>query len=180
MIFRVNLNKISGSKKKKNQENREDRVQKINNEDFKSNLMKIVVNFLQVSTIIFQYKFEWPNFVLNIVNVTNKFIPTNAEGFSVDCLVALSKLKFLSFFPNQYNLVTLNNRYIYFIKLVVTLIEPFVLWFTLIAVYLAYLKYKKEPVKGNPKVKKNIVVLFVITAFIVQPSLIQATLELFK
>jgi len=50
----------------------------------------------------------------------------------------------------------------------------------LVGVYLIYLKYQKEDLKGNPKVQKNIVVLFIITAFIVQPSLIQATLELFK
>jgi len=50
----------------------------------------------------------------------------------------------------------------------------------LFLVYIAYLKYCKEKIKGNPKVKKNMIVLFVVTAFLVQPTLIQATLELFK
>ena len=102
---------------------------------------------------------------MKIVDVTNKIVPTNSEGFSVDCLVAL---------------VSQDNQNIYFIKLVVTLLEPMFLWLGLIGVYVLYLRYKKEKLKGNPQVKKNIVVLFVITAFIVQPSLIQATLELFK
>jgi len=60
--IKVNLNKVSGAKKKKEGEKKEKRS--ISNEDFQSNLMKIVVNFLQVSTIIFQYRFDWPDFVI--------------------------------------------------------------------------------------------------------------------
>jgi len=99
------------------------------------------------------------------MDITNKIVPTNAEGFSVDCLVAL---------------VSQDNQNVYFIKLVVSLLEPFGLWLGLIGIYVIYMKYKKQTIKDNPQVKKNIIVLFVISAFIIQPSLIQATLELFK
>jgi len=54
------------------------------------------------------------------------------------------------------------------------------MWSALILVYLFYLKLKKETIKGNPKVKKNVVVLFIITAFILQPNIMQATLEMFR
>ena len=102
---------------------------------------------------------------MRIVDITNKVIPTNSEGFSVDCLVALASQ---------------DTQNIYFIKFAVTLLEPVALWLGLMGVYVLYLKHKKQTLKGNAEVKKNIVVLFVITAFIVQPSLIQATLELFQ
>jgi len=102
---------------------------------------------------------------MRIVDITNKVIPTNSEGFSVDCLVAL---------------ISQDTQNIYFIKFAVTLLEPVALWFGLMGVYILYLKHTKQQIKGNPEIQKNIIVLFVITAFIVQPSLIQATLELFK
>ena len=59
----MNLSKISGTKKSKVKKNGE-KKESISDDDFQSNLMKIVVNFLQVSTIIFQYKFDWPDFVI--------------------------------------------------------------------------------------------------------------------
>jgi len=39
------------------------KLKKIRNDDFHSNLIKIVVNYLQVVTIITNYKFEWPSYV---------------------------------------------------------------------------------------------------------------------
>jgi len=76
--------------------------------------------------------------------------------------------------------VTGNNQYINFIKLVITLIQPFVMLAGLFLVYLLYLKLTKEKIKGNPKVQKNVLVLFIITAFLLQPNIIQATLEMFR
>jgi len=35
----------------------------LENEDFQSNLMKIAINFFQVSSIIAQFEFKWPEFV---------------------------------------------------------------------------------------------------------------------
>jgi len=36
---------------------------KAKNDDFHSNLIKIVVNYLQVVSIIVNYRFEWPSYV---------------------------------------------------------------------------------------------------------------------
>ena len=65
--IKVNLNKVSGAKKKKEGDKKEKKYS-LSNEDFQSNLMKIVVNFLQVSSIIFLYRFDWPDFVNNLFN----------------------------------------------------------------------------------------------------------------
>jgi len=127
--------------------------------------MKITVNFLQVSTIVIQYNFDWPKFITNVVNVTNKAIPSDKNGFSIDCIIAL---------------ISGDNRYILFIKLVVTLLEPYVMWALLILTYILYLKIKSEKLIGNSKLKKNILVLFIITAFLLQPNIIQTTLEMFR
>ncbi len=60
------------------------------NEDFQSNLMKVAVNFLQVSSIITSYKFTWPKFVTSLGDVTSKIVPDDKNGFSVDCVIAMS------------------------------------------------------------------------------------------
>jgi len=62
--IKVNLNKVSGKKKRKSEKEGEgEKKNTLGAEDFQSNLMKIVVNFLQVSSIIFLYRFDWPDFV---------------------------------------------------------------------------------------------------------------------
>jgi len=62
--IKVNLNKVSGKNKRKSEKEGEDEKKNtLNPEDFQSNLMKVVVNFLQVSSIIFLYRFDWPDFV---------------------------------------------------------------------------------------------------------------------
>jgi len=64
--------------------------------------------------------------------------------------------------------------------LIITLIQPFAIWVLLILGYTLYLRVKKESLRGNVKLKRNVVVLFIITAFLFQPSVIQTTLEVFK
>lgn len=61
---KCNVAKMSNVKKAHLEDNKELK-DKLKNEDFQSNLMKIAVNFLQVSGIVIQYKFEWPKFVIN-------------------------------------------------------------------------------------------------------------------
>jgi len=138
---------------------------KITDGDFQSNLMKIAVNFLQVSTVVLQYKFEWPDFIRRAINITNKIIPSGSDGFSVDCIVTMAYGE---------------NKYTYFANLIVTLIQPFGVWLIMSGIYLLYLRFKGEKIRGNPRIKKSVVVIFIITGFMLQPTLIQSTLELFK
>jgi len=161
---KCNISKISDLKKAHRNEDKELR-EHLENEDFQSNLMKIAINFFQVSSIIAQFEFKWPEFIEGFVDVTNKFIPSDKDGFSIDCVITK---------------ITGSNDNIYFIKLVINLIQPFGLWLLLFLVYLLYLGVSKEGIRGNPNLRKNALVFFIITAFLLQPTIIQNTLESFQ
>ena len=49
--------------KKAEKENDESLRSQIADDEFQSNLMKIVVNFAQISSVLTQYKLQWPDFV---------------------------------------------------------------------------------------------------------------------
>jgi len=85
--IRTNITKITKVKKAQNDKTLQSDME---NEDFQSNLMKVAVNFLQVSSIITSYKFTWPKFITNLGNVTSKVVPDDKNGFSVDCVIAMS------------------------------------------------------------------------------------------
>jgi len=65
------------------------------------------------------------------------------------------------------------------VRFVLTLLQPIAIWVLLILFYICYSKAKKEEV-SNKALSRNIVMLFVIIAFIVQPDLIETCLEMFK
>jgi len=95
LLWGIRTNIMKGSKVKRAHKDENKEMQdELNNEDFQSNLMKVLVNFLQVSSIITQYKFEWPSFITNMGNVTGKIVPDDKNGFSVDCIIAMSKIYF--------------------------------------------------------------------------------------
>ena len=61
-------------------------------DDFQANIVKIVVNYLQVLAVITDYDFDWPNQVEDVTSVTQKFIPTDKDSFSIDCILSLGNL----------------------------------------------------------------------------------------
>jgi len=168
------------------------RKEALRTDSFQSNLMKITINFLQISGIVIQYNFDWPPFVKKLFPLLFNFTFRSLKLLmqQTKLFLAIKKdfrsIVSLQWVKNSFIIILLqfvvtgNNQYINFIKLVITLIQPFVMLAGLFLVYLLYLKLTKEKIKGNPKVQKNVLVLFIITAFLLQPNIIQATLEMFR
>jgi len=61
-------------------------------DDFQANIVKIVVNYLQVLGVITDYNFDWPSQVDDVNNIAQKFIPTDKDSFAVDCILSLSNI----------------------------------------------------------------------------------------
>lgn len=57
------MNKISKAKKAQKDKDLQDQIE---NERFQSNLMKVALNNIQLSSIVINLKFEWPSFVNNL------------------------------------------------------------------------------------------------------------------
>ena len=49
-----------------NRTQNEQKLKDLRYDDLQSNLIKIVVNYIQVATIITGYQFEWPSFVSDL------------------------------------------------------------------------------------------------------------------
>jgi len=59
-------------------------------DDFQANIVKIVVNYLQVLGVITDYSFDWPSQIDDANKIVQKFIPTDKDSFSIDCILSLS------------------------------------------------------------------------------------------
>jgi len=108
--------------------------------------------------------------------VTNKFIPTQKDALSIDCIIALSNL-----LTNYFNFLVIDeNTNLHFIKLVITVLNPFLSWAGLIVCYMLIRKIRGKGMKGNITFKRNLIVLFIIVSFMLQPDIIIRCLEMFR
>jgi len=123
------------------------------------NIMKIVVNFIQINSLIIQYNLNWPSYLLDPVKIANTIIPVGKDGFSIDCLIALNS-------SNSFN-----N---YLIRLFVTFFQPVIIWVFIMICYASLRKFKKYILQ------KDGVNLFLIISFVVQPNIIINCLEIFR
>jgi len=121
--------------------------------------MKILVNFIQMSSLIIQYNLNWPSYLIDPVRIANTIIPVGKDGFSIDCLIALSSS---------------NSFTNYLIKLFMTFFQPVFIWI-LIMLLNVLSKLKKRYL-----LRKEGMNLFLIISFIVQPNIILTCLEMFR
>ncbi len=63
-------------------------------------MMKIVIDFVQILTLISEFNFEFPSVVDSLYYGVTKIIPTNIDAVSVDCFIAMSKNLFSLSSPN--------------------------------------------------------------------------------
>lgn len=84
-IYRVNLR---GSKV-------QDDLHK--NSVLQSTMMKIVIDFVQILTLISEFNFEFPSVVDSLYYGVTKIIPTNIDAVSVDCFIAMRNNSFSLF-----------------------------------------------------------------------------------
>jgi len=58
----------------------------------RSTLIKIVIDFVQILTLISEFNLNFPSVVGSLYDGVTKIIPTNIDALSVDCFIALSKV----------------------------------------------------------------------------------------
>ena len=132
--------------------------------EFRTNLIKISVIFVQIMTIVKSYQFKWPELVSDLFDISSKILPTMKDGLAIDCfMLALVKEK----------------SDLYFIRFVVILLEPFSIWICFTVCYCLHTIAKKKSIKENANFKQNIWILFLIIGYMEQPQIVQACLEIF-
>jgi len=133
--------------------------------EFNSGILRIAFSYLQICGIIAQLNITWPDWVLETITYISGVSPGGEGGFSPNCLI--------KFFRD-------NDRDVYFIQLIITLIKPFLYWICLVCVYLLYLACVRTLSHSYGKLKKNVKIFFLIPAYMCQPSIIKATFILFR
>jgi len=61
------------------------------NSVLQSTLIKIVIDFVQILTLVSDLNFNSPSVVNSLYDGASKIIPINIDALSVDCFIALSK-----------------------------------------------------------------------------------------
>jgi len=125
--------------------------------------MKILVNFIQVNSLIIQYNLNWPSYLLDPVKITNTIIPVGKDGFSIDCLITLNSSD------------RFNDQ---LIRIFISFFQPLILWI-LIMLLNSLLKFKKRHMRKDIFTKEGIN-LSLIISFVVQPNIILNCLEMFR
>lgn len=64
------------------------------NSILQSTLMKIVIDFVQILTVVSEFNFDFPSVVDTLYDGITKILPTNLDAVSVDCFIAMSKVLF--------------------------------------------------------------------------------------
>lgn len=69
------------------------RMKSVNNKKsvVHSTLIKIVVDFVQILTLVSEFNLNFPSLVSSLYDGVSKILPTNIDALSVDCFIALSK-----------------------------------------------------------------------------------------
>ena len=112
-----------------------------------------------------------------IIWTINKLVPTGKDSLSIDCFISLGEFD-IFFLKLNFTLATGNNENMNFIRLILSQLQPFIIFFIIQAGYKLYRK-KKEQFK-HQNFKMDIISLCVIISLIVQPHLLQISLEVFK
>lgn len=133
---------------------------KLKSEDYQSTIMKIMVNYLQITSVIIKYPVNWPSTITDSVDGLNNIIPDIQSSFSSDCFIILT---------------TGNPAYVEFLAFIVNIVQPFICWLTIVFVYYLTVKIGDAIKKRKTKfenVKSNMTLLFVIVGFITQPGVL--------
>jgi len=64
----------------------------LQNSVVQSTLIKIIIDFVQILTLISQFNLNFPPVVGSLYDAVSKILPTNIDALSVDCFIALSKV----------------------------------------------------------------------------------------
>lgn len=117
--------------------------------------LKVLLNYLQMISIIQSLELKWPFYVRNFLNVYSNIGGVSNQILSVDCLL------------QHYNIQTESI----YIQTVLTLIIPFAIFcVSMIILWVIYMKNKK------PQTIRFIVIVIVVSIFL-QPSIIKSLFD---
>ena len=129
-------------------------------------LLRILVNYFQLISVIGGIPIAWPNFMQNTVNVNSKLGSFTDQLLAIDCFVR-----------GDANSV---SKYLIFLKIAVVAFGPFFLIIVSYLFWALYFTYKKRPIRGNRDFINKFVTTVVVICFNMQPVSIQTSFELFQ
>jgi hypothetical protein len=125
-------------------------------------LIKILINYIQIISIVASLNLDWPDFALQYLNVQETAGSFSQQSFSFDCHLSQKYV--------------LDNSQVYFYKLIVYMIMPIVLIFlSLLSWSVVSLIYK-----DLKYIKNHFVGSIVIIVFILHTILLKMTLSPFS
>lgn len=132
---------------------------------FHSILIKIIINYVQMSSLIVGIGIDWPTVISDLFSVLTNVFPSQKDGFSVECFLALNMT---------------NAEDIYYVRYFVTLVLPVFIWLLMAGIYAVKLKSHGERLRKNKTFKKNLAVFSVVIGFVSQPNIVKPSLEFFN
>ena len=126
-------------------------------------LIKILLNYVQLVSIVGSFSFEWPAAVKQMFNVQTKVSSSASEVFSVDCLLPQS-----------------DNPTIkpVFTKLLIIVLSPIFLMIAVTFIWIIIIKLKKTA--GKSKLIPNVTTTCIILLFMIHTTLVQTALTIFR
>eukprot|EP01016_Furgasonia_blochmanni_P027692 TRINITY_DN2915_c0_g1_i4.p1 TRINITY_DN2915_c0_g1~~TRINITY_DN2915_c0_g1_i4.p1 ORF type:complete len:788 (+),score=114.56 TRINITY_DN2915_c0_g1_i4:64-2427(+) len=134
----------------------------ISEENFESNLMKILTSYFQIISLVSSFSFKWPTQFTSLFEVNARFSVGSQEYLSVDCFYALifekSPLKPL------------------YLKMITILVLPIIILIVCPLIWYLYYQIRKQ---DQDLFKPRIVTSLVVIIFMLQPFMIQSALTFF-
>lgn len=127
-------------------------------------LLRILINYAQVFSVIFAIEIDWPNLMDDALGVTGKVSALSDQLFVIDCFFLLGKKAF--------------GADIIFMKALFTAVTPFIYIFFGVIFWVVYFKIKRRPIRGNKTLSERIIMTMVIICFDQQPQVIQSGFSL--
>lgn len=135
------------------------------NSVLRSALIKIVIDFIQILTLVSQFNFNFPKAVDYLYDSISKIIPSNIDALSVDCFIVLAKG---------------NNKQIFFNKVLVIIAEPFIYMILAYLVWTIIFKIQKKIISGNSEFRSKMYLTIIVIIYLLQPGIIKIMFGLFK
>ncbi|CAG9312596.1 unnamed protein product [Blepharisma stoltei] len=128
---------------------------------FSAVYLKIFWNYLQIMLILATYNLNWPYEVIELFYIQTSIDYIGAQLFSFDCFLQLSNSK----------------SKIYYLKILITSLTPFVMAFLCMAIWILIYKIKKERIK---EIKDDYISTCIVLLFLIHPSIIDTMFSAFS
>ena len=128
-------------------------------------LLRIIINYLQIISLLASIDVEWPSLLGNLLSTNSKFSSLSEEVFSVNCLFIYGVKRF--------------NIEAAYLKTLLIVLSPFGFVLCGVIFWVIYFKYKKQAL-SDKNLTNKVITTIVIIGFNLQPTVIKNAFALFQ